>query len=629
MFGIRQKLALGFGGLLLILVVVSAVSLASLDWYSRTLERIFRENYDSVTYGQRMREAIEGLDDAAQASLFAGAGSPERPASEYRVQFQQNLDRELSNLTLPGEPDVARSIVPLWQQYQTAFDAVVVADAPADRRLGIYRDRLLPLTPQIKAKAQRVIELNLQNMVDTDGQVKQTAVAAKRALYALLATGIGLAVLVIAVIGRTLLQPLRALTKSAREIERGNLDLVVKARSRDEVGQLAEAFNAMAARLREFRRSDRARLARTERTTQLAVNSLPEGVAIVSPDGVVELANETARRCFALAPGTPVAASHHARLVELYRRAAATGRAPEPQGYESVIQVFDTGGQERFFLPHAVPIPGEDGSAVGVTLVLADVTNLRRIDEMKSGMLSVVSHELKTPLTSIRMGVHLLLEERVGGLTAKQAEILLAAREDADRLHQIIENLLDLGRMQAGRALMDLAAADPERLAAEAADRARSAYADKGVALRVEILPDLSPVLADADRLDHVFGNLLGNALKYTPAGGAVTLSAEPAEDGAAVRFAVTDTGPGIPPEHLPRAFERFFRVPGQPGGTGAGLGLAIAREVIEAHGGRAAAENVPGGGLRVSFTLPVAGAAASPVPAHAGRDEQTGRGVL
>src|SRR5206468_7509480 len=138
-------------------------------------------------------------------------------------------------------------------------------------------------------------------------------------------------------------------------------------------------------------------------------------------------------------------------LVDLYRATSADLRPVEPHGYESAIQVMDEGGGERFFLPHAVPILDDERALLGVTVVLADVTNLRRLDEMKSGMLSVVSHELKTPLTSIRMAVHLLLEERVGSLNAKQAELLVAARDDSDRLNQIIENLLDMGRIESGR----------------------------------------------------------------------------------------------------------------------------------------------------------------------------------
>jgi signal transduction histidine kinase/HAMP domain-containing protein len=627
MFGLQQKLVLGFGGLLAILVIISALSIARLDRYSRTLETIFRENYDSVTYGQSMREAIDALDEDAQTILFPQS-SPvphaQKSVADRQAQFQFNLEKERGNTTLPGERELAESIPPLWKKYQAVHTRLISQSPDAGQSLAIYRDELRPLSRQIKAKAQQVIDINLRNTQTADGQAKQTALAAKRAMYGLLAAGIGLAAVFVLVMSRNMLQPLRALTKSAREIERGNLDLVVKVRSRDEVGQLAEAFNAMAAKLREFRRTDQAKLARTERTTQLAVNSLPEAVAIVGPEGRVELANQMARRFFALEPGADVSSLPAIGLAELYRLAEREGRTIEPQGYEGAIQVFDPGGQERFFLPQAVPILDEDHNLLGVTLLLADITNLRRIDEMKSGMLSVVSHELKTPLTSIRMAVHLLLEERLGALNAKQLEILTAAREDSDRLNQIIENLLDMGRLHAGRVAMNFESVQPERLATDAVAAIEAAYADKGVRLTVEVPADLPPVLADVERLEHVFANLLGNALKYTPSGGEVTVGAARAVDDQAdeVQFTVADNGPGIAREHLPRLFERFFRVPGQAGSSGVGLGLAIAKDIVEAHGGRVWVESEPGKGSRFSFTVRTAGATTNGV--HHGDGSRT-----
>jgi signal transduction histidine kinase len=477
------------------------------------------------------------------------------------------------------------------------------ARVPEAESRAFYLKTLLPHARQLKAGAQRIIDMNLQNMVSVDGQVQRSAVGAKRAMYALLVAGVVLAVAFVGLISRSILRPLRTLTRSAREIEQGNLDLVVPVSSRDEVGQLAEAFNSMAAHLREFRRSDRARLIRTQRTTQLALDSLPDAVAIVSPDGKVELSNEVAQRLFGLKPETDISAVQVNGLAELYRQASGEARPIQPKGYESAVRVFD--GQERFFLPRALPILDEDRQLVGVTLVLADVTHLRRLDEMKSGLLSVVSHELKTPLTSIRMATHLLLEERIGPLTPKQAELLVAAREDSERLHKIIENLLDMSRIESGKALMDLRPVSPERLVSQAVEGVAPSFRDKGIELKSDIPPDAPEVLADPVRIGHVFSNLLSNALKYTPGGGCVRVGAR--AEGGAVRFEVADTGTGISPEDLPRIFDRFYRGKGQSSESGAGLGLAIAKEIVEAHGGQITVQSRGGAGSSFHFSLPAA----------------------
>jgi len=268
------------------------------------------------------------------------------------------------------------------------------------------------------------------------------------------------------------------------------------------------------------------------------------------------------------------------------------------------IQIFHD-GEEHFFLPEAIPILDEQRELAGVTLVLSDVTDLRRLSEMKRGLISTVSHELKTPLTSVRLAIHALLSEKVGPLTFKQSELLAAARNDSDRLHRIIENLLDMSRMEAGRAAVQRLPVAPEQLVLQASDDFRTAFLDRGVNLKLDLPPDVPQVLVDPARIKHVFSNLLNNALKHTPPGGSVSVSAR--SEGAEVRFAVEDTGAGIPAEYLPRVFEEFFRVPGQDQESDTGLGLAIVKEIVELHGGRIEAQSEPGKGAKFVFTLKVA----------------------
>lgn len=605
MFGIRQKLMLGFGGLLAILFAGGALSLVALNRYSTTLETILRENYDSVVYGQQMREAAEGLDDVAQFALFGDMGMVNRSPSELVRQYEDALAREKRNVTLAGEGEFVERLAELWggdNGYKQQLTGLLDSSESLDRRRQKYHDALLPRMLEIKVAAQQVIDLNVRNMGFTNAGVKRSARQARLTIYGLLAAGGLLGVMVVVLIGRSILHQIGAVTASAQEIERGNLDLIVPVSSRDEVGRLAESFNAMAARLRELRRTDRAKLIRTQRTTSLALGSLPDAVAIISPDGRIEIANQTAQKLFNLRPETPLADAPEIKLTDLFQRAAAERRTIQAKGYDAAIQIFD--GNERFFIPSAVPILDEERNLTGVTLVLADVTNLRKIDEMKSGLLSVVSHELKTPLTSIRMAAHLLLDERVGTLTPKQQELLVAAKEDADRLYAIIENLLDIGRIESGKALFDQKPTSPDAMVRDALAAASAAFHDKGVTLSVNVPDDCPRVLADADRVAHVFSNLLGNALKYTPAGGQVRVTAEPGE--RAVAFVVSDTGSGIPEGALPRIFERFYRAPEQPNGAkGAGLGLAIAKEIVEAHGGTIDVASSQGNGSQFTFTLP------------------------
>lgn len=585
MTSLRQKLTLAFGGLLIILTSVGVLSGLLLTQYSSTLEKLFRENYNSVVYAQNMKDALDNLHELAGDQSV----DPSRIQDLVR-QFESNLIQEKSNITLSGERELVLELEAAWNLYRAGYGNKV--DGPG----------LRPLRLKIKDTAQKIIDLNLANIVSVDGQVRAKAIFARNAMGVLVTSGVVLAIIFTVLIGRSILKPLQALTRSVHEIEQGNLDLTVSVTSRDELGQLAAAFNAMAVKLREYRRSDRAKLFRAQKTTQLALNTFPDAVAIVGLDGHIELANEAAIQRFKLIPGARIAESQVTSLTEIFEDVCRSFVPFHPSGYDKAIQTF-IDGREHFYLPQGVPILSEDKQLSGVTLVLTDVTDLRRLDEMKSGLLSVASHELKTPLTSLRMSTHLLLEERVGPLTPQQLDLLITARDDAERLNAIIENLLDISRIESGRVLMELKAIGVERLVQDAIQQFTTAYRDRGVTLVSEVEPVIQDVLADPTRIGHVFSNLLDNALKYTGGGGRVVLSAK--KEGEFVRFSVEDSGVGISAEALTRIFEKFYRSPDQPSDVkGAGLGLAIAREIVEAHGGQITAQSQWKQGTIISFTL-------------------------
>jgi two-component system, NtrC family, sensor histidine kinase KinB len=233
--------------------------------------------------------------------------------------------------------------------------------------------------------------------------------------------------------------------------------------------------------------------------------------------------------------------------------------------------------------------------------MLTDVTRLRHLDEVKTDLISTVSHELKTPLTSIRLAIHVLLQEKLGLLSPQQMELLVTARDDSDRLYRVIEDLLDISRIESGQAEINLQPVNVAELVLQATDKMRPACLDRKITLDIDLAPDVPRVLAVPTRLQLVFDNLLSNALKYTRMGGQVTVTARP-ED-RMVRFALEDTGPGIAPEFLPRLFDKFFRVPGQEQ-ISSGLGLTIAKEIVAAHGGTIHVASEPGKGTRFTFTV-------------------------
>jgi len=600
MLGLRQKLSFGFGGMLVILVIIGVQGVRHFSSLGASVDVILRENYRSVIACQQMKESLERMDSGLLFILLGETTKGEALIAANTASFRAALQVELDTITLPGEGERAAQIRDDFGRFESAIAGVVDPAGSMAARKEAYFGRAFPLFGRIKDGADEILQMNQRNMSEANDRARHSAASARKQMFALLLAGTVLAAAFLVLTGRWILRPIQRLTGSAEEIRHGNLDLVVAAGSRDEIGRLSEAFNAMAASLREFRRTDQARLVRIRKATQEAFNSLPDAVAVIDPEGKVEVATGSAVTVFGLKPGVRISGPPFVELAELVRAALKEGRTATP-GNREEIQMF-VEGEERYFRPKAVPILNRERLANGAILFLSDVTQLRQQDEIKKGVIRMVSHQLRTPLTSIRMAIHLLLEEKVGTLTEKQAELLVTAKEDSDRLHGILSDLLDISRMGSGKAMLEFRTASPGTMAREAIEPFRRAAQDQGIELVAELEDGLPEVLVDATRIGHVFGNLISNALKYTPPGGRIAVGA--GSEGGFVRFSVSDTGAGIPEEFLPGVFEPFFRVPGPGKETGAGLGLAIVKEIVEAHGGTVNAESRPGAGSTFTFTL-------------------------
>lgn len=325
---------------------------------------------------------------------------------------------------------------------------------------------------------------------------------------------------------------------------------------------------------------------------QSAIDSIPDPVVIFDLEGHILNVNRSAEALLlirASSEGSEPLARVPGRIKEtllhVFRHIVQGKGAYVPRGFEEAVPCTATDG-ERFFLPRAEPVYREQEGIVGATIILQDVTRLRRFDELKNDLVATVAHEFRTPLTSLRMAIHLCLEELVGPLTPKQTELLDAAREDCERLQHIVDDLLDLARLQAGRLEMHPIALEPEALVSSVVGHWTTMAADKGIALRAEVTPLLPEVWADDERIRIVFANLIANALRHTPHGGTVIVGAQLSQAfPGMVRFEVRDTGEGIPTELQATIFERFQQGEGEKVGS-AGLGLSICREIVRAHRG-------------------------------------------
>ncbi len=609
-----RRISLTMAPLLLVLVVLGSAGVILLSRLGESIGQILRENFDSVVAMERLQEAVERIDSSFQFALVGrDAAARQQFASNWQV-YLENFKVEQQNITLPGEAELVERLNTLTRQYRARGDDFYTAsERSAARERDYFGPRgLHAIFTDIKQVSGEILRLNQNNMEEASRRARQIATRATWGVVCGLLLAIVLATIAAWSTMHTILQPLRALTQAAQGISAGNLDQVIPQPSLEEFDELAQAFNTMARHLRDYRQSTSARLLRAQQTSQATIDSFPAAVVVVDLDGGVEMANPVARQWLGVLPRSkdhpqPAIWQPPDPLREPLQEALQTHRDYLPEGLEQIV-MLGAAGRERAVLPRVVTIRDPYGNALGAAVVLQDVTRLRLLDQMKSNLVATASHELKTPLTSIRLALHLLLEESIGPLGPKQLELVLDARDNSERLLAMINNLLDLARLEQGWNQFNVGPVAPASLLEAAADAIRPRAEDKGVNVVVEAPPGLPAVAADAARLGSALQNLLDNALTYTDRGGTITLSADRADD--AIVLLVADSGIGIPPEYIPRLFEKFFRVPGQSRDAGTGLGLAIVREIVTAHGGTVTCECPSTGGALFRLSLPLAAAA-------------------
>lgn len=407
---------------------------------------------------------------------------------------------------------------------------------------------------------------------------------------------IALALLVALLTGRAIQtsRRIRRLTEVVERVTQGDLDARIHSLGSGEIGQLAQAFNRMADKLQKQIK----KRGREKDRLNTVLHVMTDGVLILNRHGRVRLLNPAAARLLRVEPERAlrrsfiqVARDH--RIAEVWTRCRESGQ-------EEVATMELTPTQ---FL-RVIVTPFLKGKDRGYLVLLQDLTQLRRLQMVRQDFISNISHELRTPLASLQALVETLQDGALEDPPAAR-RFLGRMEVEVDALTQMVEELLELSRIESGQVPLRLRSTPVLEAVLPGVERLRPQAERAQLELAIHLPPDLPPVLADAVRVQQVITNLVHNAIKFTPAGGRVEVSAQAGEGELTVM--VADTGIGIPPQDLPRIFERFYKTDRSRAAGGTGLGLAIAKHVVQAHGGRIWAESVLGEGSRFYFTLPLA----------------------
>lgn len=412
----------------------------------------------------------------------------------------------------------------------------------------------------------------------------------------------GLCLLAATLLARRLTQPLLALARAAESVARGDFSARVSLSTHDELQDLAETFNRMADKLRVYSELQVDRIIAEQKKTEAILFSITDGIVMLDDHGKVQLANRRALEMLGRDAALTVEGKPAVELAPSGPlREAMAALVANPKW--DLLRDLDLSTEDapRHLRLASRPVMTPQGATVGVLLALRDITLERELDKMKEQFLHYVTHDLRNPLGSAMGFLDIMLRGSAGVLNAEQHSIVSSIKRSCMRLMGMVNNILDIAKMESGRIRLQLRPSSVAGVAGRSIAILESLAKAKRIELELSAAEEFT-IDCDSDLIERVFTNLIGNAIKYTPENGKITVSIVDAE--TSLKCCVADTGEGIPKDYLERIFEKFEQVQGSRRG-GTGLGLTIARFFVESHLGRIWVESELGRGSQFYFTLP------------------------
>ena len=578
----------------------------------KATDAILSENYRSILAAENMVDTLERQDSGI---LLLFLGDTKRGIAQYHENeavFLEWLARAKDNITIKGEMQLVGSISDGFSRYRKRFSELTDRNGPSKSSeaysLAAYQESVYPLFTKVRENCVALRRLNEETMYAASVKAGLVAGRAIWSTVLVAASALMVALIFSLFLAERIVGPIRRFMEASRKISSGDYAVRVPVEAGDELGRLAGEFNQMATQLGRYHEMNIEQIISEKNKGEAILSSIEDGLVVFNTDLKVTGINPAARRLLDLEVSES-SALHcmdiftDMSVCDLIRKTVVTGIQPSVPDEKRII-IFPGEEHPRHYLFSVTAIRGRDRNLTGIVLLLRNITRLREVEQLKSEFVMAASHELRTPLTSLGMSVDLLLEHAPEGLGEKDRELLQAAHEEVYRMKALVNDLLDLSKIEAGRIEMEFEKVPIQTLFSSVHSVFKSQMDIKEVAFTVDVPEDLPGIRADANKITWVLTNLISNALRLVKKGGHIALTAH--RIGSQVHISVHDDGPGIPQEYQSRIFQKFVQVKDRESG-GAGLGLAICKEIVRAHGGTIWVESPPGGGSVFTFTLPVA----------------------
>lgn len=597
---LRAQLLYGYAVILATVVIGYVLILGSVIVLGSTPTRIIDNYYNSIHAAERMIQAVQSQQNAVLRKFLSEDYNLTERLGFADQNFKESLEKARESATLAEEKKIIERIQQRYDELQTLIDDRERWASTHDWETDVADAFQNVITP-----CQSLATLNSEAMLDVSRNAHERVQSA--VLVAAIAAAITLLVGLWTALSasRRLSKPLEQIVAGARQIAQGDYQVQVPQGPIREVAQLARQFNRMAEALQNFRAMDLERVLYEQQQSEAVLQSMDDGLVIIGHDACIQRLNPVAARQLGLDAEHCLGRRLGDLLAddtidsEVQRCLGLHSETTDPVAHE--LQIDNDDGL-RYLAYSVLPIIGNQNKRSGVVMVLRDITEHKAFEQMRTEFVMRASHELRTPVTSIRMGIGMLSEKSLFAADSREQELFNTVAEELNRLMRLVNDLFDLSRLQAGRLPLELEPCSSADLLEAVRQRFQLKLAEQNIELQLNITEPAPRVLIDPAHFDRVLDNLVSNAMRHIDSGDHISLGVR--RRGDEVEIDVSDSGSGIDYAQQRRIFEPFVQV--SESGGGAGLGLAICREIVQQHGGRITLKSAPGKGASFIIRLPV-----------------------
>jgi len=603
---LKGKISLIYIGLVFLIALVGGISVVNMIVLQRSVNGLMTDNYISISAMEGARTALSQQKDAILQYVDLNDGTGIDRYYDYDQAFQKAFQMERDDVTESGEQKIVDSVNTNYSDLEREFSQFQnIRDVKGKPQAAdYYKTTLEPQITKINAGLDQITSLNQNAMFLKKSTASEDA---RTSLYVILIISM------IAVTGGFLLsrylvnrflRPIHLLTESISKVRAGELNMKLDVKTGDETEKLIYEFNEMISRLSAFEKSTMGTLMDEKNKSVAIVKSISDPLIVLDHNYKIVMVNNACEQFFDFAE-SKMLGNHFLEAIrdgELFN--FITGSVESGKTICEKVLYFE---KDKGYYFNVVITQNSDAehNSKGCIVLMQNVTEFKELERIKTDFVATVSHEFKTPLTSIIMGASMLEGGNLGIVSEEQMDVVKAIIEDGERLSGFVTELLEVSKLESGKAVYSF---EPCSLSAiiESSVRQFSETAGReNVTIENDVEEDLPRVYADFERVTWVMNNLLSNALKYTRSGDFITISAKRKDN--IIETSVKDTGDGIPPEYLDRIFDKFVQVKGHDiEARGTGLGLAVAKEIVTAHRGKISVESEMDAGSTFRFTLPL-----------------------